>query len=187
MIEKLKQIKLNAIVARILHNKIKGYLVVCKNIFTIITISLPTIVTAVMYFGKGTEYQASTEILSFIMSISMIICSIIYLTLNVDEKLYQNRLYASKNIDVANEIDKLLAQQEISEDLFNWFNRYVSEVDEKDNEILSGINDKHKRNAYRNALKEFEPGNYTIKCPICDKSPWKYIPGNCQLCGNTKE
>jgi len=185
--DKLKQIKLNAIVAKILHNtKIKKY-GLSRSIFSFISISIPIIITAIMFFSKGSDTESLVSIVSFIVSIGVVLWGIVMLIANIDEKYFSHKIQASKNIDVANEAENILGARDLPQETVQWFTKYSSQIDEKDNEILNGIKEDKKREAYRNALKEFEPGNHEIKCPICGKSPWKYNPGNCQLCGNTME
>ena len=88
------------------------------------------------------------------------------------------------NIYIANECDNLSS---LSDTELNWFYKYVSEMDTQDNDTFSKISDDERKETYRAALKEFAPGNFTITCPICNSSPWKFKKGGCQLCGNTQQ
>ncbi len=181
---KLSQIKLNAIVAKKLHNIYLKKYDTSKKIFTAISIILPILITFLMYFSKGKKIQPYVEFFSFVSSIGLIIYSVILLILNIDEKLIQHKIYVNKNIDIITEADNLLNEKDCEQAVINWFSKYVSEMDKKDNELLNSVNDEDRKYAYREALKENDSGNSDVVCPICKKSPWKYIKGDCQLCGN---
>jgi mobilome CxxCx(11)CxxC protein len=74
---------------------------------------------------------------------------------------------------------------ELKTDELNWFYKYVNEIDNQDNETFASVSEETRKKTYREALKEMNPGDHTITCPICNSSPWKYKEGDCQLCGNT--
>src|SRR5690606_9779843 len=101
-----------------------------------------------------------------------------------NELIIIHKMGMKNNIYVANECDNLKNKTDIEND---WFYRYVSEIDNIDNDTFSNISVRDRQFAYREALKESEPGNYSITCPNCESSPWNHIKGDCQLCGNTKK
>ena len=58
-------------------------------------------------------------------------------------------------------------------------------MDSKDQENIGSISDELRKKAYRHSLMKLYPGKKDTVCSICNASPFKYIKGSCQTCGNT--
>jgi mobilome CxxCx(11)CxxC protein len=178
---KIEQTKLNALSAKILHRKSKARLEGLNNFFLILTVIVPILFIIALYVSKGTSYENIINVISFILSILLIAVAVLSLIWGVSDKIVVHKLGMKNNIYIANECDNV-AQS--SEEELTWFFRYVSEMDIQDSDTFSKISDEARKTTYREALKEFEPGNYEVLCPICKSSPWRYKKGDCQLCGN---
>lgn len=182
MEDKIQQTKLNALSAKLLHRKSKWNYDLYNGIFIILTIIVPLIFIIAQYKSKGTDSEETMNMISFALSIILICTALVSaLLLKVNEKITIHKMGLKNNIYIINECDNLGGLTEKDRE---WFYRYVSEIDNQDNDTFANVSDKKKRKIYREALKEIEPGNYSITCPMCDKSPWKYKKGDCQLCGN---
>lgn len=181
MEDKLKQTKLNAISAKLLHRRNIAKYEFINNVILILTIVVPLIFIIAQYVTVGTEYQSLINILSFILSVSLISVSVLALIYRVNDKIFIHKNGLKNNIYIINECDSLIHSKP---DNLEWFFKYVAEMDNQDNDTFPKVNEKTRKKIYRDALKEFEPGNVLITCPVCKSSPWKYKPGDCQLCGN---
>lgn len=182
MNDKIEQTKLNAISAKILHRDAKGLYDFYNSLFLILTIIVPIAFIVAQYVTKGTGLESLFNTISIILSGILIIAALISsMILKVNEKITVHKIGLKNNLYIINECDNIgkLTQSEQE-----WFFRYVTEIDQQDNDTFAKKSERTKKKVYRNALKEIEPGNYSITCPLCNKSPWKYKKGDCQLCGN---
>lgn len=184
MTSKIDQTKINALSAKILHRKSKWKYEATNNIILVLTIVVPLLFIIAIYVSKGTNYENSINVISFTLSLVLIVVSILSLIWKVNDNIIIHKLGMKNNIYIANECDNLSS---LSDTELNWFYKYVSEMDTQDNDTFSKITEDDRKETYRAALKEFTPGNFTITCPICNSSPWKYKKGDCQLCGNTQQ
>ena len=100
---------------------------------------------------------------------------------SVREKFCGSSVLLRGIIEISNECDNI---SNLTDSEREWFYRYVSEIDNNDIDTFAGLSDEKRKETYREALKEVEPGNHKITCPVCESSPWKYEKGDCQLCGN---
>lgn len=183
MQNKIEQTKLNAISAKILHRKGKNSYENLNKTFLVLTLIVPLFFIIAQYVSKSTEYESLMNYISFGLSLVLIGISIWSLIIKVNDKITLHKIGMKNNIFIANECDRIA---ELPENEQKWFFRYVSEIDNSDSDIFAGTSKEVKKETYREALKEIEPGNHTIKCPMCNSSPWKFTKGNCELCGNTE-
>lgn len=178
---KIEQTKLNATSAKILHRKSKNKYERINILFLIITLIVPLIFIIAQYVTKGSEFEDLINNISFGLSLLLIAVSFLSLILKITDKITVHKMGMKNNIYVANECDNI---DKLSEKEREWFYRYVSEIDNIDTDTFASITDKKRKETYREALKEVDPGNHNITCPVCESSPWKYEKGDCQLCGN---
>lgn len=183
MTVKIQQTKLNAISAKNLHRKSKWKYELINGVVLFLTIIVPLLFIIAQYVSKGTNSETMINIISFVLSVTLIAVSIFSMIIKVGDKIVIHKIGIKNNLYISNECDNLSA---LGEEELKWFFRYVTEIDNQDNDTFSNVGDKTKRKTYREALKEFSPGDYTITCPVCNSSPWKFKKGDCQLCGNTK-
>ncbi|MEZ5044730.1 MAG: hypothetical protein R2828_32840 [Saprospiraceae bacterium] len=184
MTDKLRQTKLNAITAKILHRKSKSKYEWFNVFFSILTVIVPILFIIAQYVTKGTTSEALINNISFSLSLTLIAVTVLALLLKITDRITTHKVGIKNNLYVANECDNLSS---LVDNELEWFYRYVTEIDNQDLDTFAGVTDKTKRKTYREALKEFSPGDHTITCPVCNSSPWEYKKGDCQLCGNTKK
>lgn len=182
MKNKIDQTKQNALSAKVLHSKSKWKYELLNNAVLALTIFVPLMFLIAQYVAKGTEYENIINIISFILSIVLIAISVTSMILKVNDKIAVHRMGIKNNLYIANECDNVAKLKDAE---LEWFFRYVTEIDNQDKDSFSNISEMVRRKTYREALKEFSPGDYTITCPICNSSPWEFKKGSCQLCGNT--
>lgn len=180
---RLEQTKLNALSAKILHKKGLAKYERRNRLVLILTIIVPLLFITAQYVTINTELEAFMNVLSFCLSMLLICVSLIAIFYKYNELVIIHKVGLKNNIYVANECDNLKNKSDIENECFF---RYVTEIDNSDNDIFSNITEKERQFAYREALKESEPGNHAVKCPNCNSSPWNFAQGNCQLCGNIK-
>lgn len=181
--DKLRQFKMNALTAQVLHAmRINRYSILIK-IEKLLTVVVPLLYLILLYISKGTSWETIIGVISTILSILLIGVSVISMILGIEGKLDDHKLGLKGNKLICNEVDNFISNGKKEEEL-EWFFKYVAEVDAKDHEIFAAVKPKEKQYAYREALKEFSHSNPHITCPVCDASPWKFVAGDCQLCGN---
>jgi mobilome CxxCx(11)CxxC protein len=183
MSAKIQQTKLNAISAKNLHRKSKWKYEFINGVVLFLTIIVPVLFIIAQYVSKGTDSENLINTISFILSVTLISVSIFSMIIKVGVKIATHKMGIKNNLYIANECDNLST---LGDEELKWFFRYVTEIDNQDNDTFSNVSAKTKRKTYREALKEFNPGDYSITCPVCNSSPWKFKKGDCQLCGNTK-
>nr|WP_293295867.1 mobilome CxxCx(11)CxxC protein [Allomuricauda sp.] len=181
MQSKIDQTKLNATSAKILHRKGKDKYERLNILFLIFTLIVPLFFIIAQYVTKGTKYENIMNNTSFGLSLVLIGISFLSLILRITDKITVHKIGMKNNIFIANECDNI---SNLSEKEQEWFFRYVNEIDNNDIDTFAGLSEDKRKETYREALKEVEPGNYNILCPICNSSPWKFEKGDCQLCGN---
>lgn len=178
---RIEQTKLDALSAKILHRKGLAKYERRNRLVLILTIIVPILFLIAQYITINTAFEQFVNMLSFALSILLICISLIAIFYKYNELIIIHKMGMKNNIYVANECDNL---KDKTDEENSWFYRYVSEIDNMDNDTFSSISVDDRQFAYREALKECEPGNYSIACPNCNSSPWNYVKGNCQLCGN---
>lgn len=180
---RLEQTKLNAISAKILHRKSLAKYESRNRVVLILTIIVPILFIIAQFVSVGTKLESIINYISFALSLVLICVSLISIFDKYNEKITIHKIGMKNNIYVANECYNLDNKTDFENE---WFYRYVTEIDNQDNDTFSKLPESERQFAYREALKESEPGNYNVICPHCQSSPWNFKAGNCQLCGNTK-
>lgn len=184
MTDKLRQTKLNAISGKILHRRNKAKYEWFNGTVAILTIIVPILFIIAQYVTKGTTSEGLVNNISFSLALVLIAVSVVAMILKITDRITIHKVGIKNNLYVANECDNLSL---LPDSDLEWFYRYVTEIDNLDLDTFAGVTDKTKRKTFREALKEFSPGDHTITCPVCNASPWEYKKGDCQLCGNTKK
>ena len=101
------------------------------------------------------------------------------------EKAYTHSRLRDENISLGTQADALLRKGgQATSDSVEMFLLLVDRSERADREAVGNPRIGLKQQAYREALKEVDPGSTTTKCPHCNASPWVYKPGSCQVCGN---
>lgn len=178
MSNKLKQAKLDAIVAKKLHIKRQNKAVNKKNGYNVIAIVTPLLFIAAQHFITNSEFFNN---LSSAASVILIICASLYSYFRIDDKIVKHKIAMRDSIETINKCDEA---EEYNEKELSIFFKFITETDKNDEEMLKGVSKKERQEAYKEALKEYEPGNTDITCPYCGSSPWRYTKGSCDACGN---
>jgi mobilome CxxCx(11)CxxC protein len=93
-----------------------------------------------------------------------------------------------ENIAVVGLADDLLAEnpETVSPETQRYFRRVAERSEQEDRMVLDSAKKKERQAAYREGLKEFSPATAAATvCPVCNSSPWHFVPGACDACGNT--
>ena len=137
---------MNSIVAKILHHKgIKKYELLQK-IYLISIIVVPLFFIIALYISKGSSFEIIINIISFILSITLICYSVLSLILRIDDKLISHKSGMKNNMFIATEASKLLKSKNTEKDL-EWFYSYCLEVDIADSEIFSNLDEEERKRA----------------------------------------
>ncbi len=191
MKERLRQIKFDSITTRNLHNRKIKYLNVIYKVITYLTVILPILYFIIVSLYSDAKIDSTLTIVGIILTGLLLILSIYALGEGIFEKR-QSHIISIKNYNfIINSCDEILQsckKEELNKKKrkrLDWFLRYTNEISNQDSELLGIISEKDRKFAYREALKEYDPNNTEVICPICHSSPWNYKKGSCIACGNT--
>lgn len=139
-------------------------------------------VFAALLIAKGTDYESALNTASIVLSALLLSLSVLSIILKLDQKRESFLIARRSNIYVSSEALKLIdkADSELS-----WFYNYLAEMDSRDQENIGEVSEKLEQEAYRHSLKKLMPGRADTVCSVCHASPFKFIAGSCQVCGNT--
>lgn len=180
--EKVKQIRTNALVAEYVYLHRLTSLDRFKRSIDVLTIILPILVSSVLLVIKGTKYEAAGTIVSILLSALLLSLVVLSFLFKFEDKKIQYHIGKRNNIYVATEALKLLSEPD---EKLNWFYSHIAEIDSRDSDAIGTVSERIRKEAYRKALMKLVPGSANVVCPVCFSSPYKYIEGSCQLCGNT--
>ncbi len=183
MLPRILQIRQDALVAKYLYRRELSALKVYQISLTTITVIVPILFIAAQWVTKGTNADPVMSYVSFVGS-AMLICLTVYsLIFGLGGKIEDASNGLGNNIFIAEECQNFQTENAQDNEL-EWFFRYVSSQDSTDNKYLGDVPKKKRQAAYREALKELVPSTVTT-CPVCGASPWKYVKGTCEACGNS--
>jgi mobilome CxxCx(11)CxxC protein len=181
---RILQIRQNALVAKYIYIRRLARLRRYEIGLTSTTVIVPIMFIAAQWVTKGTFLEKPMAYVSFVGSAGLICVTVYSLICGLSNKLekYSNGL--KSNIYIADE-SQTYYSQETNEDELKWFFRYTTMQDSFDSEVIAETDESERRTAYRKALQELAPSTIT-HCPVCGASPWKFVQGNCDACGNSK-
>lgn len=182
--ERIVQIRLNALTAKNLHARRLSKLRRLNIVYLSITFLVPIFYVVPTYILKGSDLESSAGYVGFALNMLLLGIAVFYVISKVDDKILQHRRLLQENIYVANEALEFVNNHRAESEL-SWFFRYVSRVDDEDKAAVAEWSEDERQLLYREALKELYPGDATVVCPICKASPYKFVKGSCQTCGNT--
>ena len=184
MNERVLQIRTDALVAEYIYAiKLRnlGYMSIA---ITCLTILVPIMFSGAILIAKGTEYEGALNTVSIVLSAGLLCLSVLSLILKLDQKRESYLIARRSNIYVSSEALKLIDKADAE---LSWFYNYLAEMDSRDQETIGEVSKKRKQEAYRHSLKKLTPGRSDTVCSVCHASPFKFIAGSCQVCGNTPE
>ncbi|MDD2744550.1 MAG: hypothetical protein PHV02_20005 [Rhodocyclaceae bacterium] len=182
MNDRVLQIRTDALVAEYIYStnlKNLGYMSIA---ITCLTIIVPIIFSAAILIAKGTDYENALNTTSIVLSAVLLSLSVLSLILKLDQKRESFLIARRSNIYVSSEALKLIDKADAE---LSWFYNYLAEMDSRDQENIGEVSEKLKQEAYRHSLKKLMPGRSDTVCSVCHATPFKFIAGSCQVCGNT--
>jgi mobilome CxxCx(11)CxxC protein len=183
---KIRQKKLDSLAAKHLHVKRAAQLNRWIKLVDSLAMAVPVVYFAVRYIAKDTEYQFAVEIAWEILAVLLLASMILKLVYRWQEETQIHSRLLGENISLVGQADNLLSEQnQISPETARLFFVMAEKSEAEDRNILGQPSTLDRQFSYREAIKESEPGNSSVVCPQCKSSPWQFVPGSCQLCGNT--
>lgn len=186
LIEKLRQKKMDELGAKKLHSwritRLNKYILLLDLLALIVPIGYFT----VRYVNKGTSPITTVELIWLFAATLLLILGIVKCVCRWQARVENHNRLMGGNINSIAHSDHLLnlySKGNVDDTTINLFLLDTAQ-DIADTLALGTVKESERQLAYREALKEFEPGS---RCFECNASPWQYKPGSCQLCGNTPE
>lgn len=179
------QERTNCLAAKHLHAKALGKLRTMNRSVDYLAVAVPVLFFPIRYMFKATSYERLAEIGWEILA-TILLATVIYKMANRwQERSETHSKLLGQNISLARQAYALLQTVTVSSETAALFRSMASTLEQEDREALENVTADDKKFAYREALKEFQPGAAATTCPMCGASPWRFTAGECQLCGNT--
>ncbi|MCP1466577.1 mobilome CxxCx(11)CxxC protein [Pseudomonas sp. S3E17] len=172
----------NALVAEYIYTSKLKLLETLSLTISCLTILVPILFSAAILIAKGTPYESALNVVSIMLSVLLLTLSVFSLILKIDQRRENYLIARRSNIYVGSEALKLLHKDDSE---LSWFYNYLVEMDSRDQENLGSVSGVLKKEAYRYSLSKLVPGDANVVCSFCESSPFNFIPGECQVCGNT--
>jgi len=137
------------------------------------------------FVAKGTWYAKWVEIGWEIIAAALLCFVSMKIVYRWEERAQTHSRLLGENISLVRQADDLLLHTGELPETVQLFLRLAEISETADREAIGEATAEERQFAYREGLKEVEPGNVSITCPHCGSSPWNFKPGACQLCGNT--
>jgi mobilome CxxCx(11)CxxC protein len=186
IIKLINQKKLDSLAAKHLHGRSRSRLNRLNHFVDYLAIAVPILYFVPRFIAKGTPYAFRVEIAW--ECIAALLVAVVFLKINYhwEERAQTHSKLQGENISLVRQADELLLMTTGGiPETAQLFLRLAEKSESADREAMGDISAKDKQFAYRESLKEI--GDPSIRCPICHASPWKFISGSCQLCGNRPE
>ena len=185
-IERIRKTKIDALVAIKLHQKQKRKLQKKNQLVDFLSIAVPAFYLTPRFLAKDTIFATFIDGFGEILAAILLVLAIWKLVKKWQDDEISHKTMLRKNRDTVYEADRLLGNPTTNTEAVEQFLRRVIDVDDDDSELLfSTIKKTDLQEAYREALKEFDPSSHSTCCKLCGADPWKFIQGNCQVCGGT--
>ena len=186
LVDAIRQKRHDSLSAKHLHIKLLGKLNRYQHLVDFLAIAVPVIYVPVRYLAKSTDYAFFVETAWEILAALLVVCTVLKIVYGWQDRSQICKQLLGENISLVGQADQLLnAGTSPSPEGSRLFLVLTEKSEKADRELLGEPSAKDKRFAYREALKEAQPGNSATVCPHCGSSPWSYKRGSCQLCGNT--
>jgi len=184
LVKKIEQEKFNSLAAKHLHVRSRRKLNRLNRFVDWLAIAVPILYFVPRFIAKGTEYATPVEIGWELIAALLVAFVGVKIAYHWEERAQIHSKLLGENISLARQADDLLLMSAggIPETV-QLFLRLAERSETDDREAIGEPTDKDRQFAYREGLKEF--GGSVVKCEICGASPWKFVSGSCQACGNT--
>jgi mobilome CxxCx(11)CxxC protein len=185
VISTIRQKKLDSLAVKHLHVKSLVRLTRLDRLVDALAIAVPILYFVPRFITKGTSYDDIVEVGWEITAAVLLVLTVLKIIYRWQDRIKNHSRLLGENISLVRQADDLLLSTAGLPDTVQLFLRLAERSETSDREAIGEPSEKQRQFAYREALKEWEPGNVRISCPACGASPWKFKGGSCQLCGNT--
>jgi len=149
----------------------------------ILAIAVPILYSVPRLIFKGTGYAVPVEYGWEGIAAILVVVVLLKIGLRWEENAQIHSKLLGENISLVRQADDLLLMGTVGiPESVQLFLRLAEKSESADREAIGEPSQKDKQFAYREGLKEF--GGISATCPICRASPWKFVAGSCQACGN---
>lgn len=187
-LDKLRQKKLDALVARELH----GYRLDAlkkKSLWPdLLALIVPILYFSIRYVFKDTAFSGPLDKVWEVLAMVLIAFAIIKLAAHWQLRIEKHSQLIGDSISFAAQTDYLMSlvkKGQLGADAVDSFILNCSTLDKADRDALGRPTSAELKTASLQALKELEPLSTNPACPTCGANPWIFIPGSCSQCGNT--
>lgn len=184
VVQTIRQKKVDSLAAKHLHVRSRVKLNRLNRIVDWLAISVPLLYFVPRFLAKGTPYDGPVEIGWEIIA-AVLVCFVgMKIVYHWEERAQTHSRLLGENISLVRQADDLLLSTGQMPETVQLFLRLAERSETADREAIGEPSAEERQFAYREALKELEPGNVSVVCPQCGSSPWRFTRGSCQLCGN---
>lgn len=182
----LTQSRLDSLVAKHIYDRRVAALRRASSLVDYLAVAVPVLYFPIRYLAKGTSYHVILEAIWEILAAVLIALVLLKVLYGWTEKAESYSTARSENMQIANQIRSLLTGKIPTESAeLDIVLSASGRQDVSDQQELGRLTTREKKSAYREALKELDPDDVDVKCPVCYASPWHYKKGSCNACGNT--
>jgi mobilome CxxCx(11)CxxC protein len=187
MSDQIRQKKMDALAAKHLHVRLRKSLNWRNQLIDFLAIGVPILYFVVRYAAKGTEAQRSVELVWEGLAALLLFLTVMKITYHWEERAQQHSTLMSENLSLVRQADALLTEgHRATQDRIRAFLELADRIENDDLKALANATMTERQEAYRSGLKEFQPGGMSL-CLVCNASPWHFMPGSCEACGNTPQ
>jgi mobilome CxxCx(11)CxxC protein len=182
---RVEQERLNCLSAEHLHiatlRKLKNKILVVDAL----ALSVPIVYFPFRLLFKDTTYARGIEATWEILAACLIAATVVKFLAGWQERFQKHGRLLGENIALKRQAIDLLNDDRASSESAQSFLALAAKSEAADRESLLKPKETEQQYAYREALKEW--GGVSVVCPICKASPWRFMKGSCQACGNNPE
>lgn len=185
-IQNIEQKKFDNIASKHLHVSERKWLNELCTWVDYLAVAVPLLYFPIRMFGRTSQYHGSIEVVWEALAVILIAATLLKVFRKWQEKAQEHSLALGDNIQLVRQADQLLAKAgKASSEKAAYFLDLAARSDIADTKLLGNPKPARKQAAYREALKEYS--GVAAACPDCGASPWRFVAGSCQVCGNTPE
>jgi mobilome CxxCx(11)CxxC protein len=180
---RIEQERLNCLCAVYLHTQALRTLDWKITLVDAAALIVPVLYFPARYWSKDTPYSDSIELAWEFTAACLIALTIWKFVARWQERFKNHGRLLGENIALKRQAVDLLTDDRATIETAQSFLALAERSETADRELLLEPKKKEQQYAYRQALKEL--GGTSVVCPLCNSSPWKFISGSCDTCGNT--
>jgi mobilome CxxCx(11)CxxC protein len=185
-VEKIEQKKLNSLAAKHFHAKWLGKLDRLNWLTNFLGIAVPIMGFPFRLLAQGKQYSTVVDVGWTFLASALLVITVWKIAYGWQNRTQKHHELLAENISLVSQADNLITKRNTSShEAAELFFLLADRSEVSDMAMAGTISENDRHSYYRAALKEF--GNAEVVCPKCKSSPWNFIPGSCQMCGNTPE